>query len=288
MTRVLVVDDSRVMRSIIRQALSFGGVEGEQVAEAGDGLEALDAFPSVQPNLILCDVNMPRMNGVEFLKKLEERGELRKVSVVMITSNTNEQVKKNLLHLGAKALIAKPFSVQSLHTRLEPYLAEGTVVEQEVASFETVTSASMPADVSGAIDEAVEEAMEMMAFVGVERLEEFSLPQPPLYIAKIQIDGTCSGNLVVATTREVASDLILTLTGEDSGGENRVLCDGIAEIANIVAGNFLEAYHATDGTRFSAPQTSIAQDIPDYVRASAAYGMDGEQDKLFVGFFETE
>src|SRR6478672_9699725 len=86
----LIVDDSSVMRKIVERSLRQAGIELKQVLEAGNGAEALVALQDAAVDLILCDINMPVMDGLEFVKKLSAVEGAKGVPVVMITTEGSE------------------------------------------------------------------------------------------------------------------------------------------------------------------------------------------------------
>lgn len=109
---VLVVDDSRMMRRLVGQALTDSGFE---VVEAPDGLEALERVkehPSLQ--LIVCDINMPNMNGIEFLQALRKEPFESKVPVVILTTRGQLELVSEARALGARSWLLKPFSPAQL------------------------------------------------------------------------------------------------------------------------------------------------------------------------------
>jgi two-component system chemotaxis response regulator CheY len=110
--KVLVVDDSLMVRQQVRSTLSQAGFE---IVEAHDGLDALEKL-SGAPDLalIVLDVNMPAMNGIELLRRL--RGDVRsaKVPVIMLTTEGHPQLMQEAKALGAKGWIIKPFKPELL------------------------------------------------------------------------------------------------------------------------------------------------------------------------------
>jgi len=102
--RTLIVDDSSVMRKIVQRCLQQAGVELAEVREANNGTDALDIAAKNQLDLILCDLNMPVMDGIEFLRRLKHIERAKNVPVVMISSEGGEA---HVLHalLSARAAI---------------------------------------------------------------------------------------------------------------------------------------------------------------------------------------
>lgn len=118
--RVLIVDDSRAMRMIVRRSLRQAGFDGLEVEEAVNGKEALDRIRESAPDLVLCDWNMPVMSGPELLAALREQGVA--VRFGFITSEGNEQMRAKAAEAGADFLIAKPFTVERMQSALAPVL----------------------------------------------------------------------------------------------------------------------------------------------------------------------
>jgi two-component system chemotaxis response regulator CheY len=116
----LIVDDSSVMRKIVERSLRQAGIELSEVMEAGSGVEALAALQSKKPDLILSDINMPAMNGLEFVKKLQEVDGMKDVPVVMITTEASESHVVEALSYGAKGYIRKPFTPDQVKEHVLP------------------------------------------------------------------------------------------------------------------------------------------------------------------------
>ncbi|HVP50677.1 MAG TPA: response regulator [Terriglobales bacterium] len=121
--RVLIVDDSSVMRKIVERSLRQAGVNITQVLEAGNGVEALDVLNQGKVDLILCDINMPVMDGLEFVKQLSGRENAKGVPVVMITTEGSEGHVVQALSSGARGYIRKPFTPDQVKEHVLPVLA---------------------------------------------------------------------------------------------------------------------------------------------------------------------
>ncbi|MFZ0759947.1 MAG: response regulator, partial [Candidatus Sulfotelmatobacter sp.] len=88
--RALIVDDSSVMRKIVERSLRQAGIDLSDVFQAGNGAEALAVLKESPVDLILCDINMPVMDGLEFIKQLPQVENAKGVPVVMITTEGSE------------------------------------------------------------------------------------------------------------------------------------------------------------------------------------------------------
>lgn len=112
---ILIVDDSKTMRKIITKTLRQTGYEFDSIAEAEDGQQGLDHLQKEKPDLILCDINMPNMDGIEFLKQLSSDGSLKTIPVIMITTEGgSDDVVQQVNDLGAAGTLGKPFTADKL------------------------------------------------------------------------------------------------------------------------------------------------------------------------------
>jgi len=117
---ILLVDDSAVMRKmIVRNLLEAGLVIGE-VVEASDGWEALALAKQKPMDLILCDINMPTMDGLEFLRTLKSSEGAQNVPVVMITTEGSEARMAEAEAAGAKGYVRKPFTAAQIKAQILP------------------------------------------------------------------------------------------------------------------------------------------------------------------------
>lgn len=118
--RTLIVDDSSVMRKIVERALRQAGLDGLVVVEAGSGVEALEALRAAPVDLILSDINMPVMDGLELLRQIRQQKLAVGVPVVMITTESSEEHVKQAIAAGARGYIRKPFTADQVKERVLP------------------------------------------------------------------------------------------------------------------------------------------------------------------------
>ncbi|HEY1679865.1 MAG TPA: response regulator [Candidatus Sulfotelmatobacter sp.] len=125
--RVLIIDDSSVMRKIVERSLRQADIKLGDVVEASNGMEALAALNEKKVDLILCDINMPVMDGLEFVKSLPSIANAKGVPVVMITTEGSEGHVVQALSAGARGYIRKPFTPDQVKEHILPLLAGTTV-----------------------------------------------------------------------------------------------------------------------------------------------------------------
>ncbi|MDR2258036.1 MAG: response regulator transcription factor [Treponema sp.] len=115
MSRIAVVDDEKSIRELIRMALEQ---EGHEVCEYADGLEALEGFQGAGPDLIILDILMPRMDGLELCRKVRALP-WGKTAPIIFLSSRDEEIDKILgLESGADDYVSKPFSLRELLARI--------------------------------------------------------------------------------------------------------------------------------------------------------------------------
>lgn len=117
---ILIVDDSKAMRLIVRRTLRQAGFDGHDVAEASNGKEALTMIRGKTFHLVLSDWNMPEMSGIELLTTLRKEG--NKVTFGFVTSEGTADMRLRASEAGARFLLAKPFSPETLAEALRGLL----------------------------------------------------------------------------------------------------------------------------------------------------------------------
>ena len=119
---IMIVDDSPVMRAFIRKVVGLTGLDGGEYCEAGDGEDALKLLKERWVDLILTDINMPNMNGEEFVRRLESDELLRTIPVVVVSTDSSQNRVQQMLALGAKGYVTKPFPPEALRDEVERIL----------------------------------------------------------------------------------------------------------------------------------------------------------------------
>ncbi|MGA2833890.1 MAG: response regulator [Terracidiphilus sp.] len=120
--RTLIVDDSSVMRKIVERSLRQAGLDTLRVFEAGSGIDGLELLKAEHVDLILSDINMPSMDGLEFLRQIRSQNLAPGVPVVMITTESSEEHVKQAILAGAQGYIRKPFTPEQVKERVLPLL----------------------------------------------------------------------------------------------------------------------------------------------------------------------
>lgn len=122
MTNILIVDDSPVMRAFIKRVLNVSGVVADKPLEAGHGKQALEVLRAFPVDLVLSDINMPEMNGEELMRAMQEDEALRNIPVIVISTDARLDRVEQMMGMGARGYITKPFTPERLRTELDRVL----------------------------------------------------------------------------------------------------------------------------------------------------------------------
>lgn len=125
---VLIVDDSPILRRVVARSLAMAGIDLAALYQANHGQEALELIAAHPVDLVLADLNMPVMNGVEMVERLAKDGLLERMQVVVLSSDRSRPRIDLLTSLGVSAFLSKPFRPEQLRDVLArlPPLPEAT------------------------------------------------------------------------------------------------------------------------------------------------------------------
>ena len=121
----MVVDDSAAMREFIVRVIELSGLEVGTCMQASNGREALDLLRANWIDIVLTDINMPVMNGEQFVTSMFEDEMLRTIPVLVISTDGSERRVERMMSLGARGYVKKPFSPETLRRSMEPLLGGG-------------------------------------------------------------------------------------------------------------------------------------------------------------------
>jgi two-component system, chemotaxis family, chemotaxis protein CheY len=119
---VMIVDDSPAMRSFVGRVLDVSGIELNRRIEAGDGRQALEVLRREWVDVVLTDINMPTMDGEQLLRAMEEDDALRSIPVIVVSTDRTQNRVRQMMTLGARGYVGKPFLPETLRGELERVL----------------------------------------------------------------------------------------------------------------------------------------------------------------------
>jgi two-component system chemotaxis response regulator CheY len=111
---ILIVDDSPIMRQVIKKTVRISGIDIGEIYEAGNGKEGLQQARDNWIDLILTDINMPEMDGITYIKELKGDEVLSSIPIIVISTEGRDEVVKEALSLGASDYITKPFQPEEI------------------------------------------------------------------------------------------------------------------------------------------------------------------------------
>jgi two-component system chemotaxis response regulator CheY len=117
---ILVVDDSDTVRKFVSLSLTM---QGFKVVAARDGMDALEKLPAERVDLVITDLNMPNMDGYEFIKTLRESDQYKDLPVIILSSLSDQTSKDLGLKAGAHSYLMKPFSIEKVQYEVSKYLS---------------------------------------------------------------------------------------------------------------------------------------------------------------------
>jgi len=120
----MIVDDSIIVRQVLIKTLGMIDVDVNKIFEAGNGREGLDVMKSNWVDVIFLDINMPEMNGVEFMEKLREEDEFRQTPVIVISTEGSRERKAQLADKDIKAYLRKPVTPEELASTISNVMGE--------------------------------------------------------------------------------------------------------------------------------------------------------------------
>lgn len=135
---VLIVDDSTTMRRMIKRTLDMSGLDVGEVFEASNGIEALARMDEHPMNVVLLDINMPVMSGVQLVERIRDDERLRHIPVIIASTEGSTTRIRELMEAGARGYVRKPFQPEQLRELLSPLLGakvEKASVPDEDSSF---------------------------------------------------------------------------------------------------------------------------------------------------------
>ena len=119
MSKILIVDDSATMRKILMRVIRQAGVDCEGFVEASNGVEGLERLTAeASVDLVLSDVNMQVMNGIDFVKAIRSQPTREKLPILMVTTEGGETMVKTALEAGASGYVTKPFTPETIKSAL--------------------------------------------------------------------------------------------------------------------------------------------------------------------------
>jgi len=222
---ILIVDDSTVVKAVMVNALGQSGIPIHEIFDAANGQEALQILQNSPIDLVFADINMPVMSGVELVERMHADARLKKVPVIIISTEGSATRMEYLREIGVKAYVRKPFTAEQIHAAVR------TVME------------SMPSKPEENLAQALESVINTMASLPLEIVDPRDLPdmEAPLVHAHINFTGESSGEIGLLFDPPLASLLAARILGLEDKDQllDDMIEDAVKELLNVVCGQFL-------------------------------------------------
>ena len=121
---ILIIDDSRTIRSVIKKTLMIAGIPTSELYEASNGLEGLQVMKENWVDLCFADINMPVMTGIEMIAKMEEDNLLEKMPVIIVSTEGSKTRVEELIGRGVRAFIRKPITPETLRNVVKDVMGD--------------------------------------------------------------------------------------------------------------------------------------------------------------------
>jgi two-component system chemotaxis response regulator CheY len=228
---VLIVDDSATTRAMIKRVIGMTQLPVGEIFEAANGKASLDLLECHNIKLVLADLNMPVMDGLEMISRMRKSEKLRSIPVLVISAQPDDHLIEQLKKDGVVGYLPKPFTAEAARDMIGPHLKPvESRVEDPKASENTANTTLM---------EAFAEALETMAFITPELPDESGLPvsSTAMQLVRIGFHGQgIRGSLALAAPHEFGSTVAANCgapAGQDEAN------DALKELANITCGLLL-------------------------------------------------
>ncbi len=250
--RILVVDDSRATRRFLGRVLELSGLPVGQILQAADGLEALTMLRSNAVDLILADINMPNMNGEQFLVLVQSNPETSLIPVIIVSSDSTDSRKERMLSLGARGYVPKPVTPEMFRNEFERVFSGSRSPAAVSGPVQSASAASEPL-----LTRVTAQALENMCFLSLDGVVSGEMSGAEDSVsAQVQFSGDVSGWLGITITYEAAIAMTASFFGADES-EN-LPPDQIesftAELANVICGALLASYRPDGRFELSPPE----------------------------------
>ncbi|NIA31143.1 MAG: response regulator [Actinobacteria bacterium] len=134
--KTLVIDDSRIMRRMVMRSLDETSLAEFEFNEAEDGRDGLEKFSAKNTDIVFVDINMPNMNGIEFVRKVRAMRKTDHIPLIMITSEKSlGKIEDALDGAGANAYICKPFKVDELKNKISKLVSKCGTANKRSSGF---------------------------------------------------------------------------------------------------------------------------------------------------------
>ncbi|HAL45039.1 MAG TPA: hypothetical protein DCP47_03855 [Phycisphaerales bacterium] len=241
--KILIVDDSALTRKIVRRVIEMTQMDVDEFLDAENGQEALKILKNTNVDLVLSDLNMPEMSGVEMVHQMKTTPDTKSIPVVIISTESKTARIRELLAEGVKDYLHKPFTPEEFKSLIQ-----------------TVCSASEQKTGNMSI-EALTKALETMAFMTVMPIDDQMIIPQQTFMAEIGFSGMRNGTVQILAGKDFCKMLAENIGAIDSPDDKSSL-DALKELSNVTCGLFLPMIVSSTADVFdvTVPKSSSCDD----------------------------
>jgi len=266
----VIVDDSATTRAIITRVIRMTGLPIGSLVEAANGQDALNLMQNCPVSLVLADLNMPVMDGIEMIAEMRRRDKLKKTPVIVISAQPDPDQIEKLHRSGVNKYLAKPFTPEAVREAIESVMS---LIEHEAPSEEPMLAPGVSGPINLNLAEALAEALETMAFMCPELSEtaEWDATEE-VRLARVGFRGErFKGSLSLSAPRGFGVAVARNCAMNDAEAQAD---DALKELTNVTCGLFLRK-RIGGGTGFVLTPPMIDS-------ANKACGCAGESDCVSI------
>lgn len=260
---ILIVDDSAILRKVMRKAIGQLGVQSDRIFEAGDGQQALDQLAAQPIDLILLDMHMPVMNGHEFALIKSQDAALAAIPFVVVSTEANALRLMEMVELGALGVLRKPFEPEDLRRMVADYLPDETLAASSAPS--AIVGQELPGLERRQLDALIANALERMAFVLTDHAESEDAQHYKQHAHITYVSDEEEADIFLSASDGFLREFAASLLGmdEDDPEVAQELVAGLTELANILAGEIVVCLGGEE-KRFvlGIPQACAPESVP--------------------------
>lgn len=254
---VLIVDDSSLTRKAIKRIIGMVDETADlgtpQFYEAGNGCEALDILKDSQVDLILADMNMPKMGGSEMIGHIKSNESTKSIPIVVVSTESKTARIKELLAKGVKSYLHKPFTPEEFKVLIDELWNKTT---EEAVDLLT---------------RALSQVLETTAFSMIMPIDDGMVNPDKTILAEIGFTGPKSGTIQIMAGVELSKLLAQNIAGI-SDVDDQSACDALKELANITCGLFLPMVVSSTADLFdiTIPTTEVCDNSSQWDEFTSA------------------
>jgi len=226
---ILLVDDSVTVRSVLSRTLKMADLDVGEILQATNGQEALDLLSRQWVDLVLADINMPVMNGIEMIERMAEDRTLDSIPVIVVSTEGSATRIEHLRSRGVRAWVRKPVSAEAIRDIVTEVLGLAGSVRPQVPEIGGVLVGRVAAEV-----------LSRLAYLSARPVAASALPAQPeaMWCASISFSGPLTGSMRIAASHALCGTLAANIRGDGSDGDQGRE-DALRELLSVLCGHVL-------------------------------------------------